>query len=537
MDPERLQPALNLWRRCVGEGHVLSEPDALAPYLATTSPTAPAAPLAVIRPASIEEVQAVVRVAAQHRLPLYPISTGKNWGYGDALPPSAGQVVVDLRRMNAIVDMDESLGLVTVEPGVTQGQLARYLQERNLPFLTPVTGSSPDCSLIGNALERGFGLTPNADHCDGVMALEAVLPDGRLYRNLHEEQECAGIGRAYKWGIGPYLDGLFFQSNLGIVTRMTIALARRPEHVVYMVCPLKDACAIDVVIPTLQRLRATLGDSLPVIKIVSALTPMTADGLIPAFSENVPYNLLVDTIEARRRIAGLSQWYVVAPIHCLPGTASRLKKHIGRALRPWRKPPTFFFSSRRLQWAERLARFLPGKAGHRIRRQLFSIREGLNLSMGIPSEYGLRMAYARQDAPPPAGTLDPAKDGCGLIWYTPLVPFRQADVRQCLNMIEEICGKHDILPFSTITVLSAYCLDITVPLLFDKRSPASGKSAADCYEALLGEGRKRGWLPYRFHAQGLPFLHREPSVFWDVARLAKNAIDPEGIIAPGRYVL
>jgi 4-cresol dehydrogenase (hydroxylating) len=516
---------------------VLSEPSELAPYLATTSPVEPVLPLGVVRPATVGEVQEIVRIAARHRVPLYPISTGKNWGYGDAHPSSAGQVVVDLRRMNAIVKMDETLGLVTVEPGVTQGQLAGYLEERKLPFLAPVTGSSPDCSLIGNALERGFGLTPNADHCDGVMTLEAVLPDGRLYRKFYEERECSDIGRAYKWGIGPYLDGLFFQSNLGIVTRMTIALARRPDHVVYMVCPLKETCAIDEAIPALQNLKATLGDSLPVIKMVSALTPMTAEGLIPSFADNLPYKKLLETIEARRRKSGLSPWYIVAPVHCLPSTASRITKHLRRKLRPWRKPPTFFFSSRRLRWAERLARLFPGETGQRIRRQLSSIRQGLKLGMGIPSEYGLRVAYARQDAPPPADKLDPARHDCGLIWYTPLVPFRQPDVRQCLSMIVEICGRHDIVPFPTITVLSAYCLDITVPLLFDRKNSASRRAAADCYESLLEEGRKRGWLPYRLHVQGMSNLHREPSVFWDVARLAKNAIDPEGLIAPGRYVL
>ena len=538
MDPAHLQTALGLWRQCVGAAHVLTEPDDLAPYLATTAPFPPTAPLAVVRPASAGEIQEVVRIAGQHRLPLYPISTGKNWGYGDALPPSPGQVVVDLGRMNAVVDMDVALGLVTVEPGVTQGQLAAYLRERELPFLAPITGSSPDCSLVGNALERGFGLTPNADHCDGVMALEAVLPDGQLYRNFYAERECADIGRAYKWGIGPYLDGLFFQSNFGIVTQMTIALARRPERIAYMVCPLKDARAIDEVVPALQQLTATLGDALPSIKIVSAFTPLAAGGLVPTFADQLTYPQLLETIETRRRESGLSRWYVVAPIHCVAGAAAALKRHIKRALAPWRKPPTFFFSPRRLRWASRLAGVIPGAAGRKLRGQLASIREGLNLALGNPSEYGLGAAYARRDSPQlPAGKLDPARDGCGLIWYTPLVPFRQGDVRGCLGMIDEICGGHGILPFPTLTVLSEYCLDITVPLLFDKRDPRSAKAAADCYMSLLEEGRKRGWLPYRLHAQGMPFLDREPSLFWEVARRAKKALDPDGIVAPGRYSL
>jgi hypothetical protein len=50
-----------------------------------------------------------------------------------------------------------------------------------LPFLVPVTGAGPNCSLLGNALERGDGVVPHADHFGAVTALAAVLPDGEMY--------------------------------------------------------------------------------------------------------------------------------------------------------------------------------------------------------------------------------------------------------------------------------------------------------------------------------------------------------------------
>ena len=94
------------------------------------------------------------------------------------LPPD-GSVLLDLSRMNRIVDFNEDLAYVTVEPGVTQGQLYAFLRERGSRLWMDATGASPDCSLIGNTMERGFGHTPYGDHFAQVCGLEVVLPDGQ----------------------------------------------------------------------------------------------------------------------------------------------------------------------------------------------------------------------------------------------------------------------------------------------------------------------------------------------------------------------
>ena len=105
--------------------------------------------LAILRPGNRDHVQEIVRTANRHRVPLYPFSTGKNWGYGSRVPARDG-VLVDLGRMNRIVAFDEQLAYVTIEPGVTQRQLYAYLQERGSRLWMDATGASPDCSVIGN---------------------------------------------------------------------------------------------------------------------------------------------------------------------------------------------------------------------------------------------------------------------------------------------------------------------------------------------------------------------------------------------------
>ena len=532
-----LESALTLWRQLLGAEFVLSERERSIPRIDGTHPSVSSHPPAVLLPITVLEIQEIVRVAAINHIPLYPVSTGKNWGYGDACAPSQDQVIVDLRRMKKIVAMDRDLGLVTVEPGVTQRDLERYLDENKLPFLTPVTGSSPDCSLIGNALERGFGFTPQVDHCANVMALEAVLPDGRLYTKAHQEQGCTDIARAYKWGIGPYLDGLFFQGNFGIITQATIALTRKPEQILFMACQVKDSQSISEIIPCLQEMKAVFGSSLPVIKIVSLLTPLAAEGEIPAFSSNLDYTDLMKTIETKRRTEDMVSWYIVAPIYGISTIHHQLKSYMRQRLKYYCKWPIYFFSEKSLRCADFLCNFLFGRIRKKLKRQIFATREGFNLAKGIPSEYGLRVAYARQGSMQPTENLDPARDGCGLLWYSPLVPFRQDDVKECLNFLEDFCHHHALLPFFTITTLSEYCLDITVALLFDKKNSEACDHVLECYQLLLAEGRKRGWLPYRLPVHKTTALSFDDSVFWETAKRIKKAIDPGSIIAPGRYVV
>src|SRR3546814_6231657 len=82
-------------------------------------------------PATQAEVVAAVKTAAQHCVPLYPISRGKSWGYGDACPVTAGNVILDLSRMNRIREVDPALAYAVIEPGVTQGQLSEHLRARS----------------------------------------------------------------------------------------------------------------------------------------------------------------------------------------------------------------------------------------------------------------------------------------------------------------------------------------------------------------------------------------------------------------------
>jgi FAD/FMN-containing dehydrogenase len=132
--------------------------------------------------------------------------------------------------------------------------------------------------------------------------------------------------------------------------------------------------------------------------------------------------------------------------------------------------------------------------------------------------------------------MDPARDGCGVAWYSPLVPMKPESVAAYVRMVTAIMREHRLEPLITLTSLSDRCFDSTVPLLFDLDSEESRRNAETCYRALLEAGRGQGFLPYRVGIQTMSWLSRNDTTFWQVVREIKKTLDPHGIISPGRYI-
>jgi 4-cresol dehydrogenase (hydroxylating) len=104
------------WSEVVGPENVITDRSALRKAETGTFATSHTIP-AIVRPANRAEVQECLHIANRTNTPVYPISSGKNWGYGSSVPASDGCVLLDLGRMNRIVDFSEELGYVT-EPGL-----------------------------------------------------------------------------------------------------------------------------------------------------------------------------------------------------------------------------------------------------------------------------------------------------------------------------------------------------------------------------------------------------------------------------------
>jgi 4-cresol dehydrogenase (hydroxylating) flavoprotein subunit len=533
-DAWSLPSALRAWRQRIGGDAVISGPLAQQRYGRSATGIERAIP-AALRPRSTDDAQAIVEIAAAHSVPLYPISTGNNWGYGAAVPARDGCVVLDLSGLDRIVAMDAELGLVTVEPGVTQQQLSDYLEANELPFMVPVSGAGPHCSLVGNALERGYGITPYADHFAAITALEAVLPDGRRYRSALSELGGEAVDRAYKWGIGPYLDGLFAQSGCGVVTQMTIALAPRPERIEAFLFGVERDCGLEPAAGAVQQLLRALGGVCGSINLMNAHRVLAMTAPYPSDrlgGEPILPAAVVAELAADYRLAA---WTGVGALYGERGIVKAARRAIRKILKP-AVQRLHFVTPGAATAIERWSNRLPGVRSSRLARRAQTLAAAMQLVAGKPSQVALPLAYWRTGVEPASGApLNPAADGCGLIWYSPLVPMIPTRVREYVAMIRAICPRHGIEPLITLTSLSDRCFDSSVPLLFDRRDAGATKEAQACYLALLDAGKDRGFLPYRIGVQAMDWIARPGLPYWDIAAAIKSALDPRGIIAPGRY--
>ncbi|WP_400164318.1 FAD-binding oxidoreductase [Brevibacillus sp. TJ4] len=168
-------------RSIVGEKNCLSRQEALVAYSYDATPMQQSLPDAVVMPASTEEVQQVMKLAARHHIPIVTRGAGSNLCGGTI--PITGGIVLSLHRMNQIVEIDEQNLTITVQPGVRTVDIHQAVEARGL-FYPPDPGSMVISTIGGNiALNSGglrglkYGTTK-----DYVLGLEAVLPNGEVIR-------------------------------------------------------------------------------------------------------------------------------------------------------------------------------------------------------------------------------------------------------------------------------------------------------------------------------------------------------------------
>jgi glycolate oxidase len=179
-------------------------------------------PGAVVLPRSAEQVQAIVRVCARHRLPF--VARGSGTGLSGGALPAPDSVVISFARMNRILKVDIPNQRVVVEPGVINQHVTDAVAPRGY-FYAPDPSSQSVCTIGGNVAENSGGA-----HClkygfttTHVLGMDVVLPSGEL----------VSFGSAAPDAPGYDLTGLFVGSEgtLGVATSLTLRIVKRPETV------------------------------------------------------------------------------------------------------------------------------------------------------------------------------------------------------------------------------------------------------------------------------------------------------------------
>ena len=201
----------------VGPDFVASDPSTRYIYSRDLTENEPRWPLGVVMPQSTAEVQRVVEEANRSKVALVPFSYGLNMG--GLTIPGREAVVVDLKRMRAIVEVNQEDLYMVVEPGVTFGMIRAHLDRNHPGFRYTYPLAPPQTSALGNALMDGLN---NMSMKHGAMSewvngLEVVLPSGELVR----VGSCAVVDSWHGRAPLPDLSGLFlgWQGSSGIVTK------------------------------------------------------------------------------------------------------------------------------------------------------------------------------------------------------------------------------------------------------------------------------------------------------------------------------
>ncbi|MBI3154488.1 MAG: FAD-binding oxidoreductase [Burkholderiales bacterium] len=531
--------ALDQLRAALGDAHVCIRPEDLDRSSRCTIPWQSRC-AAVVFPGNRDDVSAVLKIAAAHGLKVWPFSGGRNWGYGTTLAPEDGVVVMLLQRMNRILEVNDELAYAVLEPGVTYAQLNAHLKANGHRLWADCIDGTSQGSVVGNALDRGLGQTPYGDHFGNLCGLEVVLPTGEIVR-LGGTDEGPKTWHLHKWGVGPYLEGLFTQSNFGVVTQAGVWLMPEPEAHASYVFELHDERHLPQVIDAFRRL-ALQGVVTTKLHMINDFVSLTV--VMQRIEQQRPDGAPLSAGE----IAELRQRYGVAPMTCaggLYGTRAQvrlqrriLKRAIGRYGRllfvsdsmlavlervlgqAWRKP-----------WLRALVEKLAGSS----LQVLDSAPHVHRLLQGVPTDYFVKHAYYRHRRRRPDTAIDPGRDGCGVIWFAPVLPFTSAAMLPFMAQARRRFEEFGLDYWVAVLVLNPRAVTCLMNILYDKDEADEARRAAALYDALVGDMRAAGYAQYRAGLLAWPRLFDDAPALLALNRRIKSALDPCGILAPGRY--
>lgn len=498
----------------LGREHVSGGDDAAVLAASRTTFATTARILGILRPASADEVRACVHIANEKRAALYPISRGLNWGYGSRVPPRDA-LLLDLSRMNRVLDYDEDLAYATIEPGVTITQLAEFLRERGSRLAGTAHGGPGAASVLGHVLDRGLGKGPYADRWLAACGFEVILGDGSVVHTGYSRfagAACAPLARAAS---GPAIDGLFSQSNLGIVTSMTVWLVPLAEHAASFVFAVRDHERMERVVDTLRvlKLEGTLRST---CLLANDVRRLAFGGQYPWEAAGGVTPLPRATREKLRR--GIS-WTGDGALYC--PTVARLSADRGR-VRALLEPLV-----EDIVWSDE-----PSRAGSPIPAGVIERVHALNT--GTPLERTAASTYWRKRTPPPV-ELDPDRDGCGFISIGPTIPYSGRHARAANELLEGLFESYAFDPNIGMNCVSERVIDMTPMIVYDRDVPGEDERAVALHDATLEAFAERGYHPFRLCSRAMDKVAGPRDDYDAFLSKVKLALDPNGVISPGRY--
>jgi (+)-pinoresinol hydroxylase len=502
--------AITQWGDAIGKEWVFTSDEDIDTYRDSYSPfwheDEEPIPSAAVAPDGVEQVQAVVKIANTYKIPLWTISTGKNLGYGGSAPLLGGSVVLDLKRMDRILEVNEDNHYALVEPGVSYFDLYRYIQEKKLKVW--IDPADPGWgSLMGNALDRGGGRTPMRDHFDAHCGMEIVLANGDIMRTGMGALPDSKTWQQYRYGFGPYVDGMFSQSNFGVVTKMGFFLFPEPET--YMTGTVMVGKRDDLM-PLVSTLAYLLNSSivLGTTSVVSPIAFARQDPELAALRAR-PGGPSTEELEHYLQTKNMGYWSIELPFY---GPAEVVTARWEFAKEKFSAIAGVKFQDGPMHRFPVDPKDLPNFAN--------------SVAVGIPSLSVFAVGPARSE---------------GHVWFSPIVPMTGEAVLEAQQVFSDAYKEMGMTmgPMFFLGPTSNYPRCFLVLFGFPiEHDVEKNKKNRENFKHLIRVAAEHGWGEYRTHTAFMETVMNTYS-FNNHALLrfhetVKDAVDPNGILSPGK---
>jgi len=532
--------------KILGADNVVTSGDTFTTF-ATSTMKEQHHPLGILFPEDANAVEKIIRyfndknsVSKQSKLKLQVVGSGKNWGYTSSEPGESDTFILCLKKLNKISDYNRTLGTIRIEAGVTQRELFDFLNNENAQHWMDATGSAEHCSVLANSLERGFGHTPAGNHFEFISDFDIILGSGDLvstgFRQFSSSSQSYHSEGVYKWGVGPYVDGLFSQSNFGVVISATLKLMPAPEQYLPFFVSTKHADKLEVLTDTLRQLREKL-----VIRSCVHITNL--DKALQAAIDEADWPSSRDALDKNERERYtkqymLSEWTASGALYGSNEEIAVWKKQIKKAF----SRESFdvkFISEKQFGVLKKIAPLAAKISGTKIDRTLEKLNSLMKLKRGEPTNDFLKSVHYKVKSLPDDNDYTLLeRNAVGLIWLAPTAPATGFHAEALSELVSASLNEFNIESAISITLLSSTAIECIISLIYDRSVEGADSAAELCHNALQQKLLDAGYLTYRFNS----FQHRDYNKYYSSSingylRRAKQLFDPNSVLCSGRYGL
>ncbi|WZH42046.1 glycolate oxidase [Fusarium acuminatum] len=468
-------------------------------------------PSAAVCPETTDQVCGILALANRLRFPLWTTSKGKNLGYGGPAPRVGGSVVLSLYRMKRILEVNEKAAFAVVEPGVSFFDLYEHCRTHKLA-VWPSMPAIAWGSVLGNALDRGFGYTAFGDHQNHICGMEVLLPDGQLIRTGQWAADNAPSAFACKASFGPQVDGLFLQSNLGVVTKLGIWMQPQPEATMTVRLEMDKIEDLADLIEILAKLRLEdiINNDPSIFNVFRRISRLAPRHELYSGPGAMPESLVADLMK-KHNLPYWTTWF----------SFYGSKEIVQSRLAITQKTINDTNPGARLAY-----KLCQGEDGARIDAEAIP-KEWQPGNAGVPT---INFATTIDYNTPPGGIG-------GHVDFSPILPYDGQLALKWFKAATAVCNRHGFDSFIGGHAFARHATLVHM-ILFNRLDEQHVQSATALWHELASVAKEHGLVNYRTHLDYMDIVQDtydfNDNAYRRFVETLKDSLDPNGILAPGK---